>query len=82
MELIIMLIIGTIIGWIAGIIFNGSKLGKKWNIVMGIISGLIGYWLYIEVSNHTIIGKFEAMITGVIGMIIIMILSNVLTMKQ
>ena len=42
---IIMLLLGAIAGWLAGLIVEGYGFGLIGNIVVGIVGALIGGWL-------------------------------------
>jgi uncharacterized membrane protein YeaQ/YmgE (transglycosylase-associated protein family) len=44
-SLIILLIIGAIAGWLAGLIVKGYGFGLIGNIVVGIVGAFIGNWL-------------------------------------
>ena len=46
MDLIITLIVGGIIGWLASIIMKtNAQMGLLANIIVGIVGSLLGYWL-------------------------------------
>jgi uncharacterized membrane protein YeaQ/YmgE (transglycosylase-associated protein family) len=46
MDLIITLIVGGVIGWLASIIMKtNAQMGLLANIIVGIIGSLLGYWL-------------------------------------
>ena len=46
MELIINIIVGGIIGWVASMIMKtNAQMGKIANVVVGIIGMYLGYWL-------------------------------------
>jgi len=45
-ALIILLIIGTIVGWLAGQIMKGGGFGLIGDIVVGVIGAFIGGWLW------------------------------------
>lgn len=44
MDFLIMILIGGLAGWGAGLIM-GSSLSVLWNIILGIAGGVIGGWL-------------------------------------
>ncbi|MCK5726037.1 MAG: GlsB/YeaQ/YmgE family stress response membrane protein [Thiotrichaceae bacterium] len=54
MSIAIMLVIGGVAGWLAGLLMRGSGLGLISNIIVGIIGSVIG----------TIVGDFFANTTG------------------
>ena len=46
MDLIIMIVVGGIIGWLAGMIMKtGGQMGILANVVVGIIGSSLGFWL-------------------------------------
>jgi uncharacterized membrane protein YeaQ/YmgE (transglycosylase-associated protein family) len=46
MDLIVTLIVGGIIGWLASMIMKtNAQMGLLANIIVGIIGSLLGYWL-------------------------------------
>jgi uncharacterized membrane protein YeaQ/YmgE (transglycosylase-associated protein family) len=46
MDLIVTLIVGGIIGWLASIIMKtNAQMGLLANIIIGIIGSFLGYWL-------------------------------------
>ena len=46
MDLIITLIVGGIIGWLASIIMKtNAQMGLLANVIVGIAGSLLGYWL-------------------------------------
>ncbi len=45
-SLIILLIVGAIAGWLAGVIVKGYGFGLIGNIVVGVIGAYIGAWLF------------------------------------
>jgi uncharacterized membrane protein YeaQ/YmgE (transglycosylase-associated protein family) len=46
MDLIIMIVVGGIIGWLASMIMKTSaQMGILANVVVGIIGSSLGYWL-------------------------------------
>src|SRR5262249_56353739 len=44
-ALIILIIVGAIAGWLAGIIVKGGGFGLVGNIIVGILLAFIGSWL-------------------------------------
>jgi uncharacterized membrane protein YeaQ/YmgE (transglycosylase-associated protein family) len=46
MDLIVTLIVGGIIGWLASIIMKtNAQMGLLANIIIGIVGSLLGYWI-------------------------------------
>jgi uncharacterized membrane protein YeaQ/YmgE (transglycosylase-associated protein family) len=45
MDIIWILIVGAVAGWLGGTIYKGSGLGLIGSIVVGIMGSCFGYWL-------------------------------------
>lgn len=71
MSLIIMLVIGALAGWLAGVIMKGGGFGIVGNIVVGILGSFLGGWLLPKVGI-TFGGEFGGFITAVIGAVILL----------
>lgn len=78
MEIIILLIIGAIAGWLGSLIYRGRGLGIIGNIIVGILGGFVGHWLLGEVGIYLGGGLIGAILTGAIGAIIILFLFNLI----
>ncbi len=46
MDLLWFILIGAAAGWLAGRILKGSGFGMVGNIVVGVLGGLLGGWLF------------------------------------
>lgn len=78
MEIIVMLLIGAIAGWLGSMIFTGGGLGLFGNIVVGIVGSVIGYWLLGELGVSFGTGVIAAILTGALGAIVILAIVNLL----
>jgi uncharacterized membrane protein YeaQ/YmgE (transglycosylase-associated protein family) len=70
--LIILLVVGAIAGWLAGVIMKGYGFGLIGNIVVGIVGAVIGGWLLPRLGifiGGNIIG---AIINATIGAVILL----------
>ena len=80
MGLIIWLIVGGIIGWLASMIMRtDAQQGIILNVVVGIIGALIGGWLIAPmIGGSTSTGGFDIMgfIAALIGAIILLAIVN------
>ncbi len=72
-ALIILLIIGAIAGWLAGVIVTGYGLGLIGNIVVGIVGAYIGNWLLPQLGlwGDGILGLI---ISATIGAVILLVI--------
>ena len=44
-SIIVLLIVGLIAGWLAGLIWKGSGFGLLWNLIFGVCGSFLGGWL-------------------------------------
>jgi uncharacterized membrane protein YeaQ/YmgE (transglycosylase-associated protein family) len=51
-ELLIILLVGLIAGWLAGQIVQGTGYGLIADIALGIVGALIGAWLLPQLGIH------------------------------
>ena len=81
MEILVILLIGGLAGWLGSTIYQGSGLGLLGNIVVGIIGSFVGYWLLGKLGVHLGTGWVGAILTGAIGAIVILILINLVVRR-
>ncbi len=74
------LIVGAIIGWLAGIIVQGEGMGILTNIVVGILGAILGGYLsgflHVNVS-----GFWSALGMSVLGAVILLVLLRLIRSK-
>lgn len=69
-TLLIILAIGAVAGWLAGVIMKGSGFGLLGDIVVGIIGAFIGSFLFglLGISAGGLIGQI---ITATVGAVVL-----------
>ena len=77
-SLIVILIVGLVAGWLAGMVVRGGGFGLLGDIIVGVIGAFIGRWLFgiLKVSigiNFWI----DAILTATIGAVILLLLIRV-----
>lgn len=79
-SIIIILILGALAGWLAGLVFQGGGLGLLGNIVVGIIGGFIGYWLLPKLGLNISTGTswLNYVLTAAIGAIVLLAVINLI----
>ena len=79
-SIIIILILGALAGWLAGLITEGGGLGLLGNIVVGIIGSFIGSWLLPKLGVHINTGTpwLNVVIVAAIGGIVLLGLINII----
>ena len=45
-QLVVIVLIGAIAGWLAGMVVKGGGIGLIGNIVVGVIGAFIGGWIF------------------------------------
>ncbi len=79
-SILIILVLGALAGWLAGMVFQGGGLGLIGNIIVGIVGGFIGYWLLPKLGVHinTGTGWLNYVLTAAIGAIVLLALINLI----
>jgi uncharacterized membrane protein YeaQ/YmgE (transglycosylase-associated protein family) len=70
--LIILLIVGAVAGWLAGVIVKGFGFGLVGNIIVGIVGAAIASWLFPRLGISLGGGILGAIIAATIGAIILL----------
>ncbi|MBS1546589.1 MAG: GlsB/YeaQ/YmgE family stress response membrane protein [Bacteroidetes bacterium] len=73
MGLIWSLIIGGVAGWLAGRIMKGQGYGLVVNIILGLVGGLFGGWIFdiLGLAATSIIGQLICATAGAILLILL-----------
>ena len=78
MEILVILLIGALAGWLGSLIFKGSGLGLIGNIIVGILGSFVGYWLLGKFGISLGTGWIGAILTGALGAVVILAIINLL----
>ncbi len=73
-SLIILLIVGAIAGWLAGVIVKGYGFGLIGNIVVGVVGAFIGNWLFPSLGLWDIPGIVGVIVSATLGAIILLVI--------
>ena len=71
MNLLWILIIGGLAGWIAGKLMRGDGYGVIMDIVIGIVGGWLGGWLFARLGIHVGHGLLGSLVVAIIGSVIL-----------
>jgi uncharacterized membrane protein YeaQ/YmgE (transglycosylase-associated protein family) len=77
-TIIIILAIGAVAGWIAGLVFKGEGFGLIGNIIIGILGGIIGGWLMPKLGIHISSGIGGSILIAALGALALLLVVNVL----
>ncbi len=70
--LLILLIVGAIAGWLAGVIMKGYGFGLIGNIIVGILGAVVAGWLLPRLGISLGAGYVGWIINAVIGAVILL----------
>ena len=73
-TLLIILLVGAIAGWLAGLIVQGTGFGLLADIVIGIIGAFIGNWLLPQLGIHLGTGIVAAIVAATIGALVLLLI--------
>jgi uncharacterized membrane protein YeaQ/YmgE (transglycosylase-associated protein family) len=73
-ALLILLLIGAVAGFLAGIIVKGYGFGAVGNIVVGIVGGLLGGWLLPRLGLFTGGDLIGQIISATLGAVVLLVL--------
>jgi len=81
-ELITILVVGCLAGWIAGLIMRGGGFGIIGNIVVGIIGAFAGRYLFDVLDVRIGTGIAGALVTAVIGAVVVLFIIGLIRGKK
>jgi len=73
-SLLIILLVGLVAGWLAGLIVKGSGLGLIGDMAVGIVGALIGSWLLPQLGIALGSGVVAAIVSATIGAVILLVI--------
>jgi uncharacterized membrane protein YeaQ/YmgE (transglycosylase-associated protein family) len=72
------LIVGGVIGWLAGLIMKGGGSGIIMNIIIGLVGSALGGFLFQASGIQMATGGLGYIIQGVIGSIVLILIARML----
>ena len=73
-AILIILIIGAVAGWLAGLIVRGMGFGLLGNIVVGIVGAFIAGWLLPRIGIVIGGGMVGSIINATIGAVVLLVI--------
>ena len=73
-SLLIILLVGAIAGWIAGLIVQGTGFGLIADIALGIVGAFIGSWLLPKLGVRIGTGLVAQIVVAVIGALVLLLI--------
>jgi uncharacterized membrane protein YeaQ/YmgE (transglycosylase-associated protein family) len=78
MGILIAVIIGAVAGWLAGVIMKSNTGGVLFNIILGIVGGFVGHWLFQALNVSTEPSILGELITATVGAVILILIARIL----
>ena len=77
-QILSILLIGAIAGWLAGQLWKGGGFGIVGNIILGILGSFVGGWLIGRLGLNLNLGSplISTIITSVIGAFVILFVAK------
>lgn len=72
-SLLVILLIGAVAGWLAGLIVQGTGFGLIGDIIVGIVGAFIASWLFPQLGIHIGAGIVAEIIAATIGAILLLV---------
>ncbi len=72
-SILIILVVGAVAGWLAGLIVRGAGFGLIGDIIIGIVGAFIAGWLLPRLGIHIMSGIVGAIIDATIGAVILLL---------
>ncbi|MBN2161118.1 MAG: GlsB/YeaQ/YmgE family stress response membrane protein [Spirochaetes bacterium] len=80
-QIIIMLIVGLVAGWLAGLVWKGGGFGLVWNLVLGVAGSFLGGWLF-KILNISFGGIIGSIVAAFVGALIILAIVNLIRRRR
>jgi uncharacterized membrane protein YeaQ/YmgE (transglycosylase-associated protein family) len=76
-NLLVILIVGIIAGWIAGKVVRGAGFGLVGDAAIGIVGGIVGEWLSHRFDIHILNGFAGFVLNAALGAILVLMILRV-----
>ncbi len=73
MHIVWFLIVGAIVGWLAGLIVKGRGFGLIGDIIVGVVGAFIGGFLFRFLEISLFSGFLGSIVTALIGAIVLLV---------
>jgi uncharacterized membrane protein YeaQ/YmgE (transglycosylase-associated protein family) len=76
-SLLIVILVGLVAGWLAGVVIRGSGFGLVGDIIVGWLGALIGHWLLPRLHVSLGAGIVAMIMNALIGAIVLLLIIRV-----
>ena len=71
-SLLVIIIVGIVAGWLAGLIVQGGGFGVIGDLIIGVVGAFIGDILFAQLHIHFGTGLVSAIINATIGAVVLL----------
>lgn len=75
------LLIGLVAGWLASLIVKGQGSGLLINLIVGIVGGLLGGWIF-SLFGWVAVGTIGSLLTSLVGAVVLLWIVAALTRNR
>ncbi|MBF0170824.1 MAG: GlsB/YeaQ/YmgE family stress response membrane protein [Nitrospinae bacterium] len=76
-SLVLLLVVGVVAGWLAGLVFR-TRESLFTNLIVGVIGAFVGKWLFGVLGLHVAGGLTGAIITAFAGAVVLLFVVGVI----
>lgn len=73
-SILVILIVGAVAGWLAGLIVRGAGFGLIGDIIIGIVGAFIAGWLFPRLGIRLGTGMLREILDATIGAVILLLI--------
>jgi uncharacterized membrane protein YeaQ/YmgE (transglycosylase-associated protein family) len=78
-SLLVVVVVGLVAGWLAGVAVRGSGFGIVGDVIVGWLGALIGHWLLPQLNIHLGTGIVALIVDALIGAVALLLVIRVLS---
>ena len=80
-SLLVIIVVGLVAGWLAGVLVKGSGLGPIGDVIVGWLGALIGYWLLPRLHIHLGTDIVASIVNALIGAVVLLLIVRILNVR-
>jgi uncharacterized membrane protein YeaQ/YmgE (transglycosylase-associated protein family) len=77
-SLLIIILVGLVAGWLAGVVIRGSGFGLIGDVIVGWLGAIIGHWLLPRLHIYLGTGIVAMIMNALIGAIVLLVVIRLL----
>jgi uncharacterized membrane protein YeaQ/YmgE (transglycosylase-associated protein family) len=78
-SLLVIIIVGVVAGWLAGLIVRGAGFGLIGDLLIGIVGAFIGSWLLPQLGIHLGAGMVRAIVNATLGAVLLLLIIRLIS---